>query len=106
MAVYDGLADWYDRNVMSTERPLHAVASALLSELAGSGPGRCLDVGCGGGAFLPVLLDGGWQVTGIDVSQDQLRRARARVGARAELVEGDAAALPFEAGSFDLVVAT
>jgi len=42
-------------------------------------------------------------VTGIDLSEDQLRLARERAGASAKLLQGDATDLPFEDGSFDLV---
>jgi SAM-dependent methyltransferase len=45
-------------------------------------------------------------VTGIDVSEDQLRIARERAGEAVELLQGDAADLPFEDGSFDLVLST
>jgi SAM-dependent methyltransferase len=43
-------------------------------------------------------------VTGIDVSQDQLRLARERVGDEVELVQGEATELPFPDGTFDAVL--
>jgi SAM-dependent methyltransferase len=50
------------------------------------------------------LLALGWEVTGIDVSADQLRLARRRVGKTVELVRADTAALPFPDERFDAVV--
>jgi len=72
-----------------------------VQRLAGPGPGRCLDLGCGTGFHLPTLLELGWTVTGVDISEDQLRIARDRAGARAELLQADAADLPFDDGTFE-----
>jgi SAM-dependent methyltransferase len=69
--------------------------------LLGDGPGRLLDVGCGGGAHAVELASRGWSVTGVDVSADQLELARAR---GVDVVEADAAELPFEDASFDAAV--
>ncbi len=73
-ARYDGYADWYDANF----GPYIEAAGRDLLALLGSGPGRCLDLGCGTGVNLRRLSDAGWSVIGVDLSSDQLRRARAR----------------------------
>jgi ubiquinone/menaquinone biosynthesis C-methylase UbiE len=65
---------------------------------------RCLDVGCGNGAFTEVLIakTAPAEVTGIDPSEEQLAYARTRPGAKlAQFQVGDAQALPFADGSFD-----
>jgi len=65
---------------------------------------RCLDVGCGNGAFTEVLIARGIDagVVGIDPSDGQIAFARERRGAKAaEFRVGDAQALPFENDSFD-----
>jgi SAM-dependent methyltransferase len=81
-------------------------AGELIRELLGEGPGRCLDLGCGTGVFVPLLAELGWTLVGVDVSEDQLRLARERVGGVTEaLVQADARSLPFRDGSFDAVVA-
>lgn len=59
---------------------------------------RCLDVGCGNGAFSELLIErcAPAEVHGIDPSPDQIAFARARPAARvAEFQQGDAMALAF-----------
>lgn len=68
---------------------------------------RWIDVGCGSGAFteLVVARCAPSEVQGIDPSEGQLAFARARPGARGAMFQtGDAMALPFPAGSFDVAV--
>lgn len=100
MARYDGIADWYDERNEAFMKPVTAVIARLL----GRGPGRCLEVGCGGGLHLPALVELGWTVTGVDLSADQLRVARRRMGESVELLQSDAASLPFPDAHFDAVV--
>jgi hypothetical protein len=44
---YDGLADWYDREIGGLE--ITTTAIDVLGRLVGAGPGVCLDLGCGTG---------------------------------------------------------
>jgi ubiquinone/menaquinone biosynthesis C-methylase UbiE len=105
-ARYDGIAEWYDAFVRGQGAAWTWAAEQLIRELLGSGPGRCLDLGCGGGAFIPTLADLGWTVVGTDLSAEQLEMASSRVGGLVEeLVQADARRLPSEEGSFDAVVA-
>jgi len=69
-------------------------------ELLGPGDGLCLDLGCGGGHYFDVLAATGRTVVGLDRSADQLRIARGR---SPQIVQGDAAALPFADGTFRAV---
>jgi len=81
--------DWYRNN-----------AAAFLDLLPP--PGRAtLDVGCGEGRFGRELLRLGHRVTGIELSPTLAAYARESY----EVIEADAAALPFTDASFDLVVA-
>ena len=98
-ARYDGFADWYDENLA----PYTEAAGRELLVLLGSGPGRCLDLGCGTGVNLRRLTDADWSVVGVDLSSDQLRRARDRAPTGVELVQADATALPFGDATFDAV---
>jgi ubiquinone/menaquinone biosynthesis C-methylase UbiE len=67
-------------------------------------PRRVLDVGCGEGRLPRDLRDRGDDVTGLDGSSTLIDAAR-EADPAGRYVLGDAAALPFEAGSFDLVTA-
>jgi SAM-dependent methyltransferase len=98
-ARYDGVAEWYDRELATAELGLSSQRVVL--RLLGDGSGRLLDVGCGGGSFAAALAERGWTVTGIDVSEDQLRLARER---GVDVVRADAAALPFDDETFDAAV--
>ena len=66
-----------------------------------------LDVACGSGqAALPAARAGA-HVTGVDIAPQSLEQARARAsseGLRIQFDEGDAELLPYEDGSFDLVI--
>lgn len=98
-ARYDGVADWYEqefRNARVADIPLQTVRRLL-----GRSSGRLLDVGCGTGVYTQTMSGWGWTATGIDVSEDMLRHARAR---GLDVVCADAAALPFDDDSFDAVV--
>jgi SAM-dependent methyltransferase len=98
MARYDGIADWYDTEFLSDG---HQRGQAAALRLLGPGPGRLLDIACGTGAHTALFVDAGWEVTGIDASEDMLRRARDR---SLEVVQGDVSALPFEDANFDAAV--
>jgi SAM-dependent methyltransferase len=77
-----------------------------ISELSGRIPagGTVLDLGCGSG--VPVaraLATVGHRVTGVDISEVQIRRARELVP-QAEFIRADATAVDFGPASFDAVV--
>jgi SAM-dependent methyltransferase len=80
--------------------------ASLLDALLGRIPARSavLDLGCGSG--VPVartLAAAGHRVTGLDISEVQIRRARERVP-QAQFIHGDATAATFAPASFDAVV--
>jgi cyclopropane fatty-acyl-phospholipid synthase-like methyltransferase len=65
--------------------------------------GRVLDLGCGSGLPSTLRLAERFEVTGVDVSAEQLRRAAQNLPA-AELIRADIAEVEFAPGSFDGVV--
>jgi len=99
VALYDELPMW------------SALAGELLLEgVPLAGARRVLDLGCGTGFPLLELaerLGSGAFVAGLDPWAQALSRARARIArwsARAAVVRGNGAAMPFRSGAFDLVV--
>jgi SAM-dependent methyltransferase len=77
----------------------------FLEELAGrlADGARLLDLGCGNGAKI-ARLAGRFEVVGVDLSEEQLRLARAAVP-EATFVQADIGEVDFPAGSLDAVTA-
>src|SRR5262245_50084286 len=66
---------------------------------------RLLEVGCGGGHVLRLFPEA--QLTGVDVSGEMLKRARANLaGMDVQLLKGELQDLGLPAGSFDKIVCT
>jgi 2-polyprenyl-3-methyl-5-hydroxy-6-metoxy-1,4-benzoquinol methylase len=65
---------------------------------------RVLEVGCGGGHVL-ARFDG-FDRTGVDLSPAMIERSRRRLGEGVTLLRGSAEDLPFDDGSFDVVLCT
>lgn len=87
-----------------------AMGERIAGELAGqiADDAQVLDVGCGGGhlALDIAARRARAQVTGLDLSAEQVARAAARAKARGlavQFVQGSALDLPFDSGSFDVV---
>lgn len=81
---------------------------AVLAALDPGPDDRLLDVGCGGGVLLRDALATGATAAGVDHSYEMVRLARetnaeAVVGGRLEVVQADAASLPFPDESFTKV---
>jgi ubiquinone/menaquinone biosynthesis C-methylase UbiE len=68
---------------------------------------RVLDVACGTGNLAIPAAKGGAVVTGVDFAPNLVEQAQARAkmeGLQIEFQEGDAEAMPYPDGSFDVVV--
>lgn len=86
-------------------RPLHAVAAGALDLQPDD---DLLDVACGAGYFLTESASHVGHVAGVDLSEPTVGLARRRLADRiaagtAEIVMGDAGALPWEDGRFSAV---
>lgn len=66
-----------------------------------SPPGRCLDIGAGGGFFLAAAKQQGWAAVGTDLSKAMVEYAQRAFGI--EIVHGPFDAMQFPPSHFDLV---
>ena len=97
-AIGERFAQWRDLIVGDPRREWEEELVSRLQDGA-----RVLELGCGAGVPDTQRLAARFQVTGVDVSAEQVRRARAAVP-EAEFVHADFTALELEPGSFDAVV--
>lgn len=102
----DSAEDWDDRYGSEEQFFSGAVNGALAAEATSLSPGRALDVGCGEGADAIWLAARGWEVTGLDISQLALDRARATAdaaGVEVSWEQADVAVDPPKPEAYDLV---
>jgi SAM-dependent methyltransferase len=102
--VPSGPLGWVSTHTVLNSGSYPAVANALQLSLHD----ELLELGCGSAAFLAGQADRVHRVAGIDLSDLQVGLARKRLGERidagtAEIVHGDAAALPWPDASFTVV---
>jgi len=102
-AGYDAIADRY--LAWSALRPSAARTRALdLADERIPAGADVLELGCGAGLPMSARLAAGRRLTGIDLSAEQVRRARRNVP-EATFRQADMTALEWPAGSVDAVVA-
>ena len=92
-----------DRLAAHQDERAAALADRVRGFLVVRGHERALDVGTGAGALALALAPLVREVVAVDVVPELIEEARKRAPENVEVVEADATALPFEAGSFDLV---
>ncbi len=102
---YNRWAPFYDNSFALFTKPYHRKMVGEINQCAG----KVLDVGVGTGAQLPYYSDH-LEITGIDLSDSMLERARLRVerfnlSHVKELREMDATQTPFAASSFNVISA-
>lgn len=86
---------------------LESGALEFLSRINIEPGARVLDVACGAGQTAIPMSRAGAKVTGVDIATNLIEQARARAQAEnldARFDEGDAEMLPYDDGSFDIVV--
>lgn len=99
-AIADRFADWQGRIEGDPRAEWTAELMQLLPERA-----RVVDLGCGAG--LPstkLFADAGYEVMGVDISAEQIRRARRNVPS-ADFLHADITELALEPASVDAVTA-
>lgn len=103
---FDTSAAGYDQSSDMGIRP--ALLASILERLTNfPQPDSILDVGCGTGELLFQLkphMD--TSLAGLDLSSKMLEVARKKLGSNADLRQGDAESLPWQASQFDLVFCT
>jgi cyclopropane fatty-acyl-phospholipid synthase-like methyltransferase len=97
--ISDRFLDWRDRIV---DDPRRAWRDALTSRLKDGA--RILELGCGAGVPDALLLAERFRVTGVDISEEQISRARGNVP-NADFIHADFTALELEPGQFEAVAA-
>jgi len=104
---------WYHAVAEQDHELLNPISGAkvrLLGERLRLGPeSRVLDLACGKAGPALILAETGCRILGIERAPEFVAAARERVEAagvadRVEIVEGDAAAYPLEAGAWDVVM--
>jgi len=103
-AVYDHIADHF----ASTRAYAWPEVESFVTAIADNeGLDRALDIGCANGRHTELLAEYGADAIGVDVSRGLLSAAATRQhdhGFAADLVQGDAAHLPFADDTFSAVV--
>lgn len=102
-STFNQQADTYDEDIHGQHaRTLYPV---LLSKLAHIPFQRALDLGCGTGEMMKMLLqsDDQRELYGIDLSEKMLSVAEGKLSSKVQLVLGDSEHLPFADNFFDVV---
>jgi ubiquinone/menaquinone biosynthesis C-methylase UbiE len=98
---YRRVAGIYDRLFEPMNKGLRVLGFRLFMPPRG---GSVLDVGCGTGVHLEMYRKYRCSLFGLDTSKSMLERARARLGDDPDLRQADASQMPYESGTFDLVI--
>ena len=102
-AGYDAMADTWERwSAQITDDPRFEWLERLDSLLRDGA--QVVELGCGNGTRETRALAARFELTGVDLSAEQLRRARERVPA-ATFVHADLTEIEFDEGSLDAVCA-
>lgn len=86
----EGFAQAYDEHWSPYPTRAADQLLKLHQALAPDAGRRLLDIGCGTGIVAGAFQTAGYAVTGLDVSEAMLKRARTRLGDGAVLIHGDA----------------
>jgi SAM-dependent methyltransferase len=98
---------WESGDFGRIARTIENVAEEFMARLPLHAGTKVLDVACGTGNLAVIAARQGCKVSGVDIANNLLAQARTRAdeaGLRIDFKEGDAEALPFAAGQFDLAL--
>lgn len=88
-ALYSQLVEYYDRIYWWKDYEQEVDFLVKVFRRYGVRGRRLLDVACGTGTHAKLLVGRGYEVTGVDISDDMLKVARRKLKARARFVRGD-----------------
>lgn len=94
--IYNEIGKTYDQ----TRQADPELVKKIIELLTPKPNGHYLDVACGSGNYTTALFESGIHISGIDISEEMLSKARAK-NSTIPWILGDAKKLPFEAGEFD-----
>ncbi len=100
-------ATWMAGDFGRIAKQIAASGDEFISRLRLKAGDRVLDVACGSGNLAVPAARTGATVTGVDIATNLLEQARERAaseGLSIQFDEGDAEQLPYDDGSFDVVV--
>jgi 2-polyprenyl-3-methyl-5-hydroxy-6-metoxy-1,4-benzoquinol methylase len=108
-AAWDAEAPTYDQDADHglRDRDVRSAWRSLLLAHLPPAPARVADLGCGTGTLSVLLAAEGYDVSGVDLSEDMLAHARRKATAAEVAVSftpGDASDPRLEAGEFDVVL--
>ncbi|NRT80592.1 class I SAM-dependent methyltransferase [Clostridium beijerinckii] len=101
---FDKQASTYDKDFNGGHA--RKIYKRVLESIGDANSKRILDVGCGTGNILNMILNNYSNVSahGIDISDNMLEKAKEKLKDRASLVLGDSENLPYESSMFDIII--
>ncbi|MHB1519479.1 MAG: class I SAM-dependent methyltransferase [Acidimicrobiales bacterium] len=110
VAAFDDRAPGYEQGWLGRLHHEIAQRTAALTQATDCDPGRVLDVGCGTGYLLRLLMERyaeSTELNGVDPAPNMIEAASAiATDGRINFSVGVAEHIPYSAGAFDLVVST
>ncbi len=98
----DAAEDWFQQDQSVRTGMLDSWMLKALGDVTGT---KVLDIGCGDGRFSRLLAGSGANVTGVDLTEPFIERARSLAVGNETYIVGDAETLDgIESNSFDLAV--
>ena len=101
---YDRQAPGYDSDANWNGRIARQAYGRVMERLESVEFSSILDVGCGTGEMLSRIKKNGVRRAGIDISTQMVDIAGQKLGNECDLKTGDATALPWSDGTFDVVL--
>jgi SAM-dependent methyltransferase len=102
-------ATWESGDFGQIARSVEPFAEEFMGRLPLERGAQVLDAACGTGNLAIIAARHGCKVSGVDIASNLIAQARARAAAEhlnIDFIEGDAEALPYPDGQFDLVVSS